>query len=164
MKIGIGCLETRRWWRVSSSGGSGMWRVSEGVLTTPSLQGGGGALSPGDAGPRRGQGAHAYGARWAEVRHALRFLSCMCVCFASSVMKAVHILFFLLKRGYFSLARGCEGVSLCPQMTSQWLTDLDEGNISGFSSQNVTNTLIGNLLQILRKFALAFDERLQWVA
>ena len=40
---------------MSSSGGSGMWRVSEGVLTTPSLQGGGGALSPGDAGPRRGR-------------------------------------------------------------------------------------------------------------
>lgn len=43
----------------------------------------------------------------------------LCVCFASSVMKAVHILVFLLKRGCFSLARGCEGVSLCPQMTSQ---------------------------------------------
>ena len=49
--------------RVASAGGSGVWGVSEGVLTTPSLQGGGGALSPGDAGPRRGQGAHAYGAR-----------------------------------------------------------------------------------------------------
>lgn len=49
--------------RVASSGGSGVWGVCEGVLTTPSLQGGGGALSPGDAGPRRGQGAHAYGAR-----------------------------------------------------------------------------------------------------
>ena len=48
---------------VASSGGSGVWRVSEGVLTALSPQGSGGALSPGDAGPRRGQGAHAHGAR-----------------------------------------------------------------------------------------------------
>ena len=32
------------------------------------------------------------------------FELCVCVCFASSVMKAVHILFFLLKRGCFSHA------------------------------------------------------------